>query len=362
MKSIVSMLLVFAAASLCSAQAQAGYADGMSQYAAYHVMHGGVDPSGMWKINRDSGKSYATVVSEKGDTFGSLAEEVRLDPEEFRSWLTYGRDSRRVLIEAGGGNRLRYVKRMGTDEVLCPGQKFAVPNVIGMAIDVPFDNAAIPLESVSDIVTFVSLSVQGYKAVPIFSRHIPKLNRIQRLLSPGANNTEKYLASAVGQYTANKSLHGIYIQAHGDADGFYFAILGRSQGVRYSTLSNALNYRLGYVSIASCEGGWCSSDGVRQLKKRYSAVNPIEGNYPGSRYEVVDASRPGAIGGRDLVSPNGYFHGRRSTYVPLVDDFMSEDTRHDIFTSPQFQMYGDIYNALDEAGVIDAAEDILGGL
>ena len=46
MKTIVSMILVLAAASLLSSQTQAGYADGMNQYAAYHVMHGGLDPRG----------------------------------------------------------------------------------------------------------------------------------------------------------------------------------------------------------------------------------------------------------------------------------------------------------------------------
>lgn len=32
---------------LSAQETNAGYADGMSQYSAYHVMHGGVDPSGL---------------------------------------------------------------------------------------------------------------------------------------------------------------------------------------------------------------------------------------------------------------------------------------------------------------------------
>lgn len=46
MKSIASMLFVLAAALLVSSPALAGYADGMNQYAAYHVVRGGVDPMG----------------------------------------------------------------------------------------------------------------------------------------------------------------------------------------------------------------------------------------------------------------------------------------------------------------------------
>ncbi|MEM6259718.1 MAG: hypothetical protein AAGI37_15685 [Planctomycetota bacterium] len=47
MKSFVSMLFVLATALLLTSPAQARYADGMNTYAAYHVMRGGVDPSGM---------------------------------------------------------------------------------------------------------------------------------------------------------------------------------------------------------------------------------------------------------------------------------------------------------------------------
>lgn len=46
MKSIASMLFVLVAALVLSSPAQARYADGMNQYAAYHVMHGAVDPMG----------------------------------------------------------------------------------------------------------------------------------------------------------------------------------------------------------------------------------------------------------------------------------------------------------------------------
>lgn len=46
MKSIASMLFVLSTALLFSSPAQAGYADGMNQYAGYHIMHGGVDPTG----------------------------------------------------------------------------------------------------------------------------------------------------------------------------------------------------------------------------------------------------------------------------------------------------------------------------
>ena len=71
MKSIVSTLLVLATALLLSSPSQAGYADGMNQYAAYHVMHGGVDPMGLWTLALDKGEHV--WCAEKGDTLQSLA-------------------------------------------------------------------------------------------------------------------------------------------------------------------------------------------------------------------------------------------------------------------------------------------------
>lgn len=47
MKSIVCMQFILIAAVLVSSPAQGGYTDGMSKYAAYHVMHEGVDPHGL---------------------------------------------------------------------------------------------------------------------------------------------------------------------------------------------------------------------------------------------------------------------------------------------------------------------------
>ena len=44
--------------------ARAGYPDGMNSYAAYHVMHGGVDPTGLWKIKRNGG-AWARAIPSK---------------------------------------------------------------------------------------------------------------------------------------------------------------------------------------------------------------------------------------------------------------------------------------------------------
>lgn len=50
--------------------ARAGYPDGMNRYGAYHVMHGGVDPSGLWTREKDTGHVWC---AESGDTLSGLA-------------------------------------------------------------------------------------------------------------------------------------------------------------------------------------------------------------------------------------------------------------------------------------------------
>jgi len=44
MKTLSLHIALVLIALLMSAPTQAGYTDGMNQYSAYHVMHGGMDP------------------------------------------------------------------------------------------------------------------------------------------------------------------------------------------------------------------------------------------------------------------------------------------------------------------------------
>lgn len=60
------MLFVLTAALLLVSPAQAGYADGMNQYAAYHVIRGGVDPMGTDSIRINNG-DHPEVVNEQGE-------------------------------------------------------------------------------------------------------------------------------------------------------------------------------------------------------------------------------------------------------------------------------------------------------
>lgn len=62
------------------------YPDGQNSYAAYHVMHGGVDPTGLWKVNRNGG-AWARAVPERRDTIRTLAQHVHLNADEYDKWI-----------------------------------------------------------------------------------------------------------------------------------------------------------------------------------------------------------------------------------------------------------------------------------
>lgn len=81
MKSIASMLFVLAAALLFTNSAHAGYADGMNQYAGYHVMHRGVDPYGTRMITL---RAAAFIPKSKGKSIDTLmggAKGFKVDPQ-----------------------------------------------------------------------------------------------------------------------------------------------------------------------------------------------------------------------------------------------------------------------------------------
>ncbi|MEM6258302.1 MAG: hypothetical protein AAGI37_08310 [Planctomycetota bacterium] len=101
MKSIVPMLFVIATALLLTSPAQAGYADGMNQYAGYHIMHGGVDPTGTLSF-QSVGNGPQTHLFGKDKTYLNVwaAASVMADADELGAGraaggaaLVYQRDS-----------------------------------------------------------------------------------------------------------------------------------------------------------------------------------------------------------------------------------------------------------------------------
>lgn len=60
----------------------AGYVDGMSQYAAFHVMHGGVDPSGMYSISRTYDRANEASQVRKQPSTGKITGKLEVDTSQ----------------------------------------------------------------------------------------------------------------------------------------------------------------------------------------------------------------------------------------------------------------------------------------
>ncbi len=114
MKRIVTLALFGVACLLAlPSVVQARYADGMNLYE--FVRSNPVvnrDPSGLWtEIKRKKDEARAECCAETGDTWGSLAEKIKLDPSEYTKWA----------MRKGGGE---------VEANPVPGATYTVPNTV----------------------------------------------------------------------------------------------------------------------------------------------------------------------------------------------------------------------------------------
>jgi RHS repeat-associated protein len=76
---------------------------------------GSIDPYGLWKITRGSSFDWAVALAEKGDTFQTLADNIRLNYSERTKWLKAGGDA--------------FVKESDKAKEGC---RYAIPNVMAV--------------------------------------------------------------------------------------------------------------------------------------------------------------------------------------------------------------------------------------
>ena len=90
MKAIIFQIFVVALVFSTSHSVDAGYADGMNQYAGYHVMHGGLDPMGtrlvyVEVLNQDNSGDDTPQYGELPD--GSNAQQIKKYPKMVDSFI-----------------------------------------------------------------------------------------------------------------------------------------------------------------------------------------------------------------------------------------------------------------------------------
>jgi len=112
----------------------AQYADGMSLYQyVKSTPVNGLDPWGLWKIERVGGPKAIATAGEKrhvswgywkNDQISDLADAIGLEPTEFKKWLTLTGGT----IKAVAGNK--NLTTLTANEGICPGEKVQVPNTV----------------------------------------------------------------------------------------------------------------------------------------------------------------------------------------------------------------------------------------
>ena len=165
-----------------------GYPDGMNRYAAYHVMHGGIDPTGLWKIERKR-RDLATAEAEKDDTMDTLGKAVGLDGADFQKWVTLS-----GTIKLATTNLVTLQTLKARDKI-CPGQKVEVPNIA--------------LVYWAGVVGGVGKQWAGYNDDRgTLRRRGFKVDEQGGLMASG-------LTTHIATGMQNKTLHGMYYWGHG---------------------------------------------------------------------------------------------------------------------------------------------------
>jgi RHS repeat-associated protein len=205
-----------------------GYPDGMNRYAGYHIMHGTLDPLGLWEIERDGGARAAAVTTDPdGETIRELAQEIGLDPSEYEAWL----------VDHYGG------PLPGLDErVLSPRacHRFDVPNTIIVTIgdDSPYYRFGV-----------VPLPVSG-----TLHRRANSYERTRQGEGFKVVRNNEATRTDITELLAGADVHGWFFAGHG-SEGFLIDSTAED-GVDSFTISRSINHRLAEVILYACEAGW----------------------------------------------------------------------------------------------------------
>ncbi len=265
-----------------------GFVDGHSLYNGYFAERFMLDPTGLWKIERNEGaKAKATV--EKGDTLRDLAQKIGLDIRDKDKWISYQMrwafsdkqvDENLVTIE---GYSILNITDLDPDKKLCKGS-VEIPNTIinYWAGDLGwFGKIWVGRGTGSD-----SYENDGFKVI---------------YKNVNENSPVLEYASLLEDGTKLKSLHGTIFQGHGYGEGGFLL-----WGITYNSLPNP-----GLPSGKSIKG----EDG-----KEYSIPSLLYRDLQLSyKLSIVKLYACGTAYGKNYISsetPGSTFHGYEGTYWP----------------------------------------------
>jgi hypothetical protein len=201
------------------------------------------DPTGLWKISRDSSESFASAVAEEGDTFAKLGAIIGLDPTVFDKWVSLSGPRVGIQLANGGTEPLRKIKP--DTKIKCDETVYIPNTVMALWFGVP-DVRGKPIG----------------KSLVAWGRNINHLKNLGFHVLEydvrGRQDASSEVLELFAVLTRTKQLHGVYAWGHGyvpdKATGESGWTDGRSFSLHYSDIALALNYKLGLVLINACFG------------------------------------------------------------------------------------------------------------
>lgn len=118
----------------------------------------------------------------------------------------------------------------------------------------------------------------------------------------------------------DKNVHGIFVVGHGNKTNLgtndYRTVKKDSITIAFWNAERQLDYKLGFVFLNTCESGWSRKDkGMPIDEDFFSDIEAVKVVFGAG--VVAGVGNPAKPGGKDLVSPNGFFRGYLGACGPI---------------------------------------------
>ena len=244
-----------------------------------------------WIVDRD-GDYRATAKSMYGCTIAELADEIGLQADEFKHWLTFTTTTMTtVTLE---DNSTIAASALTPSHILAPDQEFKVPNTIYMAWF--GEGGSIGKSFMAWDRNFQYLSLLGFKVVPFNNDSYAK---------HAATAAKWDFVRGLERLVESKSVHGLYMMGHGNdsrisvRETYPYSVVGPLWKIPYGTVIHP------QASLGSDESLWTIATAL---------------NYHLGAIIIQACSSNGSHAQKFLVSSNGFFSGQTGYYIPLPED------------------------------------------